>query len=363
MWRFTQKEESKKEKKEKVSMPKTKIICTLGPASGNATIIRKMMLAGMDVVRLNFSHGNRAEHLNRLNIVRLLNQRYRRHIRILQDLEGYRIRIGRLKNGEPVELRERQIIYLTQEDIPGDGKIIPFDYLGSLRPIKKGQFVFIDDGNIVLRVRARESKRLKLEVIVGGWIRENKGLNIPGVQLRFPGITPKDKQDLQFGIEHKVDYIAQSFVCSAKDIAILRNLVKEKLPGCKIIAKIENRRGISNIDEIIDISDGIMIARGDMGVSLPIYQLPVIQKLIIRKCNRRKRFVITATQMLENMVKYIRPTRAEVTDIANAILDGSDYLMLSAETAVGQHPVRAVRMMNDIIKYTEGSRFYTEKSS
>lgn len=344
-------------------MPKTKIICTLGPASASATIIRKMMLAGMDVVRLNFSHASPDEHLQRLNEVCSLNKKYRRHIRILQDLEGYRIRIGKLQNGQPIELRKRQTVYLTQENITGRGKIIPFDYEGSLRPIKKGQFVFIDDGNIVLRVEERESRRLELEVIIGGWLKENKGLNIPGVKLSFPGITPKDKHDLQFGIKHRVDFIAQSFVRSRKDVIAVRNLIKDRLPDCRIIAKIENREGIDNIGEILDVSDGIMIARGDMGVSLPMYQLPVIQKLIIGKCNKRQKLVITATQMLENMVEHTRPTRAEVTDIANAILDGTDYVMLSAETAVGKYPVRAVKMMNDIIKYTEGSSFYKAKLS
>ncbi|MFH1339265.1 MAG: pyruvate kinase [Candidatus Omnitrophota bacterium] len=339
-------------------MPRTKIICTLGPASAGATVIRNMMLAGMDVARLNFSHGSRDDHLRKLNIIRSLNKKYRRHIRILQDLEGNRIRVGKLENGLPIELRKKETVYLTQEKIPGKDKLIPFDYEGSLRPIGRGQLVFIDDGNIVLKVKAREPGRLKLEVVIGGRIKENKGLNIPGVKLSFPRITPKDKRDLQFGIKHKVDFIAQSFVRSRKDITAVRNLIKDRLPGCRIIAKLENREGIDNIDGILDVSDGIMIARGDMGVSLPMEQLPVIQKLIIGKCNKRQKFVITATQMLENMVEHIRPTRAEVTDIANAILDGTDYLMLSAETAVGKYPVRAVKMMNDIIKYTEGSCFY-----
>lgn len=339
-------------------MPRTKIICTLGPVSESRAVIRSMMLAGMDVARLNFSHGSWDDHLRRIDIVRALNRKYRRHIRILQDLEGNRIRVGKLRNGQPIELRKREIVQLAQEKIPGRGKVIPFDYEGSLQPVKKGQLVFIDDGNIVLEVKARERGRLKLEVIAGGRVKENKGLNIPGVKLSFPAITEKDKRDLQFGIRHKVDFIAQSFVRSREDVTAVRKLIKEGLPGCRIIAKIENRDGIDNIDGILDVSDGIMIARGDMGVSLPIYQLPVIQKLIIGKCNKRQKFVITATQMLENMVENIRPTRAEVTDIANAILDGTDYVMLSAETAVGKYPVKAVRMMNDIIKYTEGSSLY-----
>lgn len=343
-------------------MPKTRIVCTLGPASDNETVLRKMMLAGMDVVRLNFSHGSHQDHLKRLNIIRLLNKRYRRHIRILQDLEGYRIRIGKLKNSRPIQLRKRQKIYLTQEDIPGDNKIIPFDYKGSLRAIKSGQLIFIDDGNIVLKVKSRGPGRLEMEVMVAGLVKENKGINMPGVKLSFPRITSKDKQDLQFAVKHKVDYIAQSFVCSANDVLAIKGEISKNPWDCKIIAKIENRQGINNIDKIIDASDGIMIARGDMGVSLPIYQLPILQKLIIKKCNRKRKFVITATQMLENMVDNILPTRAEVTDIANAILDGTDYLMLSAETAVGNYPVPAVKMMNDVIKYTESSGFFKSEA-
>ena len=341
--------------------PRTKIISTLGPASSSSSVIRRMMLAGMDVARLNFSHGNWDEHLNRLSAVYALNRKYRRHVRVLQDLEGYRIRIGRLENSQPVELKKRHLVYLTQEDIVGHDRIIPFDYEGALDPIKEGQFVFIDDGKLALKVRARESKRLKAEVVVGGWIRENKGVNIPGVELEFSEITHKDKQDLEFGIKHKVDYIAQSFVRRAKDIVILRDLINTRLPDCRIIAKIENHQGIRNIDEIIDVSDGVMIARGDMGVSMPIHQLPIIQKVIIKKCNQKKKLVITATQMLESMVEDIRPTRAEVTDIANAVLDGTDCVMLSAETAVGKYPVKAVEMMNSVIRYTESSDFMSKR--
>ena len=319
------------------------------------------MLAGMDVVRLNFSHGSWDEHRRRLDIVRLLNRQYRRRIRILQDLEGYRIRIGKLKNNQPIEVSKRQIVYLTKEEVVGKGKIIPFDYEGDLSAIKKGQLVFVDDGNIVLRVKARQARRLKLEVIVGGRIKQHKGINMPGARLRFPRLTAKDKLDLQFGIKYKVDFIAQSFVCRAKDIIVLKELVTKEHPDCRFIAKVENQEGVKNIDDIIRVSDGIIIARGDMGVSLPLSQLPIIQKIIIKKCNQQKKIVITATQMLENMVENIRPTRAEVTDVANAILDGSGYLLLSAETAVGKHPVKAVKVMNDIIKYTEASDFYRQK--
>ncbi len=341
-------------------MPKTKIICTLGPASNNVTVIRKMMLAGMDVVRLNFSHGSHPEHKAKLNIVRQLNKKYRRHIKALQDLQGNRIRIALLKNHKPIELKKRQIIWLTQENIMSEDNLIPFDYTGSLSDIQTGQFIYIDDGNIALVVKERRKRTLKTQVVVAGLLKENKGVNIPGARLEFPQITEEDKIDIKFGIENKVDYIAQSFVRNRKDILMVKSRVSEELPHCSVIAKIECREGIKNIDEIIKASDGIMIARGDMGISVPIYQIPIIQKQIIKKCNRAKKPVITATQMLESMTENLIPTRAEVTDVANAVLDGTDFVMLSAETAVGKYPGETVKMMNEIIRFTEEARINRE---
>jgi len=334
-------------------MPRTKIICTLGPASSNRTVLRKMMLCGMDIVRLNFSHGSHAEHSNRIKLIRELNLKYRRHIKILQDLEGYRVRIGRFKGRDSIELKKKKIYCLTNRYVLGEGDIIPFDYKGPLSVIRPGSFIFIDDGNISLVVKSNSKANLKVEVIAGGVLKEHKGVNIPDVNLKFRGLSEKDKIDLQFGIEQKVDFIAQSFVRDKQDMLQLRKFIGPRLKGCKLIAKIENRQGVRNIEQIIDISDGIMIARGDMGVSLPIYEIPVIQKMIIKRCNHKHRFVITATQMLESMTQHLRPTRAEVTDVANAILDGSDIVMLSAESAVGKYPVESVKMMNSIIKYTE----------
>ncbi len=334
-------------------MPRTKIICTLGPGSGQVSILFEMMRAGMDVVRLNFSHASLQEHLSRIRLVRELNQKHHRHIRILGDLEGYRIRVGRLKGGEPIQVKKRQVIWLTQENILGGGNPIPFDYKCHLDKIKKGQYIYIDDGNIALKVEAREKKGLKAKVVIPGLIKERKGINMPDVQLNIKGLTPKDKTDIDFCIENKIDYIAQSFVRNKDDILILREYLKNYPYKLQVIAKIENREGIKNIDEIIRICDGIMIARGDMGTSVPIYEVPIIQKEIIKKCNRSKKFVITATQMLESMTENHIPTRAEVSDVANAILDGSDYLMLSAETAVGLYPVACVEIMNKIIKFTE----------
>ena len=332
-------------------MVKTKIICTIGPASSNYSVLRKMMLAGMDVVRLNFSHGNHARHAEVIHLVRSLNKKYSRRLMILGDLEGYRIRIGKLK--KEILLKKRQTLFLSNEVVTHDKNSVPFDYEGQLSDIKNGSFIYIDDGNIELKVRSREKQCLHTEVIVPGVLKQYKGINMPDVNLRFSGLTDKDKKDIEFSIKNKVDYIAQSFVRSKKDILIFKDLVKDRIPSCKIIAKIENKDGIRNIDEIIAVSDGIMIARGDMGVSVPIYEIAVIQKMIIKKCNRMKKMVITATQMLESMTENLRPTRAEVTDVANAFLDGSDYLMLSAETAVGKYPVESVNMMNQIVKFTE----------
>jgi pyruvate kinase len=339
-------------------MVKTKIISTLGPASNNRSVLRKMILSGMDVVRLNFSHGSYQMHGRCIKLINDLNAVYRRHIRILQDLEGFRIRVGVFKGSKEIVLKKHQIAYLAQGGIIGGDNVIPLDYEGSLSDIRRGQHIYIDDGNIALVVKSREKKRLKAEVIVPGILKEHKGVNMPGIKISFPGLTEKDKQDIKFGIAHKVDFIAQSFVRNAKDVHAVRRVIAHSLPHCAIIAKIENREGIRKIDEIIEASDGIMIARGDMGVSLPIYEVPILQKMIIKKCNAKGKFVITATQMLESMSVNLRPTRAEVADVANAILDGTDYVMLSAETAVGKYPAQTVGMMNDIIKFTEQSKLY-----
>ena len=334
-------------------MPKTKIVCTVGPASSKESVLRNMMRAGMDVVRLNFSHGTLAEHLEKIHLIRALNKKYRRHIRILGDLEGYRMRIGELKDKKPVPVKKREVLWLTTDKIFGQGDRIPFDWAGSLKPIRPGQHIFIDDGLIALKVEARDKKNLKTRVIVGGLIKQSKGINIPGVKLDVTGLTRKDRDDIHFCIEHKVDYIAQSFVRNKQDILDLRAHLKHHSHRCGIIAKIENREGIRNIDGIISVCDGIMVARGDMGISIPVYEVPYIQKKIIKKCNKAKKFVITATQMLESMTEHPIPTRAEVCDVANAILDGTDFVMLSAESASGLYPVKCVEMMNQIIKFTE----------
>lgn len=345
-------------------MPKTKIICTIGPASASPAVLRKMMRSGMDVARLNFSHGTHESHAASIGIIRALNKKYRRHVRILQDLEGFRIRVGDFADPTGIALVKRSKVWLVQEtDKKGGPGEIPFDYEGRLFDIPVGQHVYIDDGNIALRVMKREKKRLEAEVVIGGQLKPRKGINIPGAPLRFKGLTDKDIDDIHFGMEHKVDFVAQSFIRSAADMTAVRRRISKHDPSCKIIAKIESREGIRNIDSIIDASDGIMVARGDMGVSIPIYEVPIVQKTIIKKCNNKRKFVITATQMLESMTENLRPTRAEVTDVANAILDGTDYVMLSAETASGRHPAEAVGMMNDIVKFTEASGLVPRKAT
>ena len=271
---------------------------------------------------------------------------------MLQDLEGHRIRIGALP-AEGVTISKNKIILLSNKPLKHLKNPIPFDYEGKLTNIKPGHSIYIDDGNIALLTVAVTRSYVKAKVIVPGTIKSHKGINIPEADLKFKGLSNKDRRDIAFGIANKVDIIAQSFVRGPEDIEPIREILKDNNFSCKIVAKIENSEGIANIERILDKVDGIMIARGDMGISIPIFQVPVVQKEIIRKCNKRRKFVITATQMLESMTERLIPTRAEVTDVANAVFDGTDMVMLSAETAVGKHPVETVDMMNRILQYTE----------
>lgn len=334
-------------------MVKTNIIATLGPASSSETVLRNMMRAGLDVVRLNFSHGTHDAHAERIKTVRALNDKYRRHIKVLQDLEGYRIRIGTFEGRDEHPLKRKETVVLTNDHSRFGDDVLPFDYESALTDIDPGSYIYIDDGTIVLRVIESHEHELSAEVVIPGVVKVHKGVNIPGIHLNFQGLTEKDQHDVLFGIEAGVDFIAQSFVRSKEDILALRTFINERNFDCKIIAKIENREGVENLDEIMDAADGIMVARGDLGVSLPIYLIPVLQKYIIAKCNSRKKIVITATQMLESMTDQTRPLRSEVTDVANAVIDGTDFVMLSGETAVGHDPAAVVSMMNDILKHTE----------
>ncbi len=334
---------------------KTKIICTLGPASQRKDTIIKMAREGMDVARINFSHGSRADHLKLIKTIRAANREAKLKIKILQDLEGYRLRLGELKY--PVELMKYQPVWMKSKASEASGASnvfeIPLDSDIAVNHLKKGMDIFIDDGKVHLKVMGRSKNGVRLEVRQGGMIKSRKGVNIPALKLSSDILTDKDKRDIAFGIRHKVDFISQSFVRNKQDILKVSRLVKPHLPRCQIIAKIENQDGVKNMMSIIDACDGVMVARGDLGVSLPIYQIPLIQKEIILHCNISDKVVVTATQMLESMTENSRPTRAEVSDVANAILDGTDYAMLSGETAVGSFPVKCVRMMRQIIEHTE----------
>ncbi len=332
-------------------IPKTKIIATLGPASNSETVLRKMYINGLDMVRLNFSHGNHSEHLGRVKIIRNLNRKMNRAIKIMQDLEGYRIRLGKLK--EYFYLKKGEKLYLTQEQILGERGEVSFDYKGSLRRIKRGSLIHIDDGRVTLKVLAVEKSRLKTRVVNPGLLRDSKGINIPETNLEFEALTEKDKKDLAVAIKHKFDCIAQSFVRRAKDLRLLKQIVLSQHQSCKFYAKIESREALSKLDEIIDEADGIIVARGDLGICVPIYKVPTIQKEIIKKCRLKNKPVVVATQMLDSMTDHSLPTRAEVSDVSNAILDGATHLLLSAETAIGRHPYRVVDMMNKVIKNTE----------
>ena len=331
-------------------MVKTKIIATLGPASSSPAVLCGMFKAGLDVARLNFSHGTMEERGALMNAVRTLNNKSHRHIRLLADLKGNRIRVGRFQN--PIELKKNQTVFLSRNGA-AKGSVIPFDYKGEMARVRKGFLIYIDDGNICLKTLSVSKDSIKCSVVTPAPLKERKGVNIPAANLDFPVLNAEDRADLEFSIAGKFDFIAQSFVRDAGDIRAVKQIVLARKSPAKVIAKIEAREALENIDEIIEASDGIMVARGDMGITFPIWQIPVLQKRIIRKCNLLKKPVITATQMLESMTEHKLPTRAEVSDVANAILDGSDYVMLSGETAAGKYPAETVRMMNEIIKYTE----------
>jgi len=339
-------------------MVRTKIIATLGPASSTETVLRKMVIKGLDFVRLNFSHGTEKEHLHRVRLIRTINKKMRRAVKIMQDLEGYRIRIGRVE--QPVVLNKGHKFYLTQEDILGNSEIVPFDYVGSLKKIKPGIKIYVDDGKLVFEVKAVEKRCLKVKSLASGTLKDYKGVNIPDVKLDFEALTEKDKKDLKLAVKYKFDCVAQSFVRSAKDVELIEGLVRPLHPDCRIFAKVESRQALENIDGIIKQADGIVVARGDLGICVPIYKIPVIQKEIVKKCRQNNKPVVVATQMLESMTEERLPTRAEVNDVANAVFDGATHLMLSAETAVGKYPDRAVDMMNKIMISAER---YLEKKN
>lgn len=332
---------------------KTKIICTMGPNTNDINMVRELAKSGMDVARMNFSHEDHAAHLERMNIVKQVREELGIPIAILLDTKGPEIRTGILENDKKITLSEGNEFILTTEDFVGNVNKVSVTYERLPQDVNIGDCILIDDGLIELKVKSVSETDVVCDILNGGDLGSRKGINIPNVKVNLPAITDKDREDIIFGINHGVDFIAASFVRNADAIREIRKIIKDCNSDVAIIAKIENREGIENIDEIIQESDGIMVARGDLGVEVPTESVPFIQKTIIKKCNDAYKPVITATQMLDSMIRNPRPTRAEVTDVANAIYDGTDAIMLSGETAMGKHPVEAVKMMVNISKESE----------
>ena len=335
------------------SMKKTKIVCTMGPNTDNREIMKELALNGMDVARFNFSHGDHAEHKHRLEILESVREELGIPIASLLDTKGPEIRTGKLKDGKKVTLKEGDLYTLTTEEIVGDETRGYINYAGLAEDVKPGDRILIDDGLIELHVREVNGTDIVCRIENGGELGEKKGVNVPGVRVKLPALTDKDKEDIRFGVDAGFDFVAASFVRNADAIREIREILDEKGSTMQIIAKIENEEGIENIDSIIEASDGIMVARGDMGVEIPAEKVPHIQKMIIRKCNLACKVVITATQMLDSMIRNPRPTRAEVSDVANAVYEGTDAVMLSGETAMGSYPIEAVRMMSQIAEESE----------
>ena len=334
-------------------MKKTKIVCTMGPNTDNREIMKELALNGMDVARFNFSHGDHAEHKHRLEILDSVREELGIPIASLLDTKGPEIRTGKLKDGKKVTLKEGDLYTLTTEEIVGDETRGYINYAGLAEDVKPGDRILIDDGLIELHVREVNGTDIVCRIENGGELGEKKGVNVPGVRVKLPALTDKDKEDIRFGVDAGFDFVAASFVRNADAIREIREILDEKGSAMQIIAKIENEEGIENIDSIIEASDGIMVARGDMGVEIPAEKVPHIQKMIIRKCNLACKVVITATQMLDSMIRNPRPTRAEVSDVANAVYEGTDAVMLSGETAMGSYPIEAVRMMSQIAEESE----------
>lgn len=330
----------------------TKIIATLGPSSQTKDKIKELTQAGVTMFRLNSSHADETEHLRRLNIIREIEKEVGFPIPVLLDLQGPKIRVGKFET--PIELTKGSTIKLRHQDNYVEG-IIPVDYKGIAKDVKKGEKIFLDDGKLVLEVSAIEGDIISATVLCGGLLKQRKGINIPGSQGSLNVLSERDKQYVKFAIDNEIDYLGLSFVRDAKDVMELRELIKQHNGKTKVISKIEKPQALKNIDEIILKSSGIMVARGDLGIEISPEKVPIVQKEIIKKANAQRKVVIVATQMLESMIEQPIPTRAEASDVANAILDGTDAIMLSGETAAGKYPVEAVKMMSSIAKNVENS--------
>ncbi len=344
-----------------MKLRKTKIICTLGPASESEEVIRELMLAGMNVARLNFSHGTHEEQRGKLERVKRVREELGLPVALLLDTKGPEIRTGEFEKGK-VELKKGQTFVLTTEDVLGNEGKVSITYKNLVKDVQEGDSILIDDGLIGLKVVKVTEKEIICSVENGGTVSNKKGINVPGVELKMPFISKKDKDDILFAVKEGFDYIAASFTRTADDILEIRRILEEN--NCnfiKIIAKVENDQGIKNVDEILRVADGVMIARGDMGVEIPLEEVPSIQKKLIRKAFETGKPIITATQMLDSMMKNPRPTRAETSDVANAIYQGTSAIMLSGETASGQYPVEALKTMVKIALRTEADIDYDER--
>ena len=343
-------------------MRRTKIVCTMGPNTNSRDLMKKLIETGMDVARFNFSHGDHDEQKMRMDMLKELRKELKTPVAILLDTKGPEIRTGVLKDGKKVNLVTGQTFTLTTVQETGDENHCSVSYTGLTEDIKEGDTILIDDGLIGLRVEKVNAPEIVCTVVNGGELGEKKGVNVPNVSINLPNLTEKDKGDLLFGIEQDIDFVAASFIRNAEAINEIREfLVANGGEHIDIIAKIENAEGVQNIDSIIDAADGVMVARGDLGVEIPACQVPHVQKIIIEKCNHKYKPVITATQMLDSMIRNPRPTRAEVSDVANAVYDGTSAIMLSGETSVGKYPVETVRTMSRIAENAEKTIHYDRR--
>ncbi len=339
---------------EKVSYNKTKIVATVGPASNNKDMLRALVKEGVDVFRLNFSHGSHEDHLKVVNFVREINQELGTTVSLLQDLQGPKIRVNDM---EPNIVIERgQELVITTNELLGNAKICSTSYKGLPNDVKAGDIILVDDGKIELKVKeVRGGVEVVTEVVYGGPLKSKKGINLPFTKVSAPSLTEKDLRDLEFGIINDIDWIALSFVRKASDIEGMREILNKRKSNAKIVAKIEKPEALTNIDEIINLTDAVMVARGDLGVEIWLEEVPMVQKMLVDKCNRAGKPVIVATQMMESMIENPRPTRAETNDVANAVMDGADAVMLSAETAAGKYPLEVIRSMVRTVASVEKS--------
>ncbi len=337
---------------------KTKIVCTLGPASQSEETLTKLMENGLNVCRFNFSHGSHEEHKGRMDMVKKVREKVNKSVAILLDTKGPEIRTGNFEDPE-VLLEEGNKFVITMDDVAGTKEKCTVSYKGLAQDVVKGDLILIDDGLVGLRVQEIIEQDIHCIVENSGIVKNHKGVNVPGVKINLPALTPKDISDIEFGITQGIDFIAASFVRKASDVLAIREVLENNnATDIQIISKIENQEGVDNLDEILQVSDGLMVARGDLGVEIPTQEMPIVQKEMIKKCNELGKPVITATQMLDSMMRNPRPTRAEVTDVANAIYDGTDAIMLSGETAAGKYPVEAVKTMAMIAKRIEETLDY-----